>query len=48
MKFYFFMLCFTLHAEGGVWFGPQDGLGGNDDGEVINFMRPRKVFSKLM
>lgn len=44
MKFYFFILCSISNVEGGVWFGPKDGLGG-DDGEIINFMRPRKVFA---
>ena len=44
MKFYFFVLCSVVNVEGGVWFGPKDGLGG-DDGEIINFMRPRKMFA---
>ena len=46
MKFYFFILCFTGNVKGGVWFGPKDGLGG-DDQPIINFMRPRKVFNIL-
>ena len=43
MKFYFFILCSIGIVDGGVWFGPKDGLGGDD--EIINFMRPRKVFT---
>lgn len=46
MKFYFLILCFTGNVKGGVWFGPKDGLGG-DDQPIVNFMRPSKVFNIL-